>query len=358
MVVEGPTDLAERLLVLLDQGAVSTTYKYALLAAMIDVALRHTAADGTVDSRLPVDELADAVLDLYWPQTDPYSGLGGGILRQSGRGQAEIVTEVRQFRERDPSGRTTLAAARYAPDFPALRRQVAWKLAEMPLPRLQRVGRDTHPFLYELAWDETISRRAFDDPTFDRSITLLPGVAEGLCRLAPLVRPLLHRLWAGQVVAYNRLPDGDIDRFLFHRERVGTLQLRRGLLELQGGRCFYTGEPLSGAEADVDHFLPWSRSPMNAVENLVVAGRPANNNKRDHLAAVEHLAHWRSRNMDHAEALVQLATRHRWETAPANAVGVARALYLPLRHDHQLWLAAPDQFVNADTITAGALLAS
>ena len=31
----------------------------------------------------------------------------------------------------------------------------------------------------------------------------------------PLVRPLLQRLWANQVIAYNRLPDGDIDRFLF-----------------------------------------------------------------------------------------------------------------------------------------------
>ena len=175
----------------------------------------------------------------------------------------------------------------------------------MPLPRLQRVGLSTHPFLYELAWDESITRRRFDDPTFDRSITLLPGVAEGLCRLAPLVRPLLQRLWAGQVVAYNRLPDGDIDRFLFQRERVGTLQLRRGLLELQGGRCFYTGEALTVATADVDHFLPWSRTPMNAIENLVVAGRRANNNKRDHLAAVEHLAHWRTRNTSHANDLVR-----------------------------------------------------
>jgi hypothetical protein len=68
--------------------------------------------------------------------------------------------------------------------------------------------------------------------------------------------------------------------------------------------------------------------------------------------------HRRSRNIDHAEGLVQLTTRHRWETAPTTAVGVARALYLPLRHDHQLWLAAPDQFVNADTITSAALLAS
>jgi hypothetical protein len=163
-VVEGPTDLAERLLVLLDQGAVSTTYKYALLAAMIDVALRHTAADGTVDSRLPVDELADAVLDLYRPQTDPYGGLGGGILRQSGVGQAEIITKIRQFRERDPGARTTLAAARYTSDFPALRRHVAWKLAEMPIPRLQRVGLDSHSFFCELARDDTITRRTFDDP--------------------------------------------------------------------------------------------------------------------------------------------------------------------------------------------------
>jgi hypothetical protein len=76
-------------------------------------------------------------------------------------------------------------------------------LAEMPLPRLQRVGTTIDPFLYDLGWDETITRRQFDDDTFDRAVHLRPDVGRELRRLAPLVRPLVERLWGARVVVYN-----------------------------------------------------------------------------------------------------------------------------------------------------------
>jgi HNH endonuclease len=43
----------------------------------------------------------------------------------------------------------------------------------------------------------------------------------------------------------------------------------------------------------VDHFLPWARYPENGIENLVVTDPRCNNDKRDFLAAAEHVERWR-----------------------------------------------------------------
>ena len=111
------------------------------------------------------------------------------------------------------------------------------------------------------------------------------------------------------------------------------------------------------ADADVDHFLPWSRSPLNAVENLVVADRRANRDKSDHLAAVEHVMCWRARNRYHADDLQHIAHSNRWETTPIQTLGVARALYLVLGPANRLW-SASNVFVPADVVAIRSLLAA
>jgi 5-methylcytosine-specific restriction endonuclease McrA len=345
-VVDTTIGLAERLLALLDQAAVATTYKYALLLALIDATLRGTDEHGEPPEKLPVSTLAQHALELYWPHTDPYPG-SGDVLRQSGTGQAELLTTIRRFRSHDPAGRTTLAAARYSADFDRLWREATWKLAEMPLPRLQRVGNQTDPFLYSIGWDETITRRVFERDDFDRSVRLMPEVGRELCRLAPLLRPLIERLWASRVVVYNRLPEGRLDEFLFRRARLDATRVRLALFELQEGRCFYTQLPVRVADADVDHFLPWSRSPVNAIENLVVADRRINGNKSDHLAAAAHVHRWRERNRSLGADLRSVAAANRWESAADETVGVARALYFALGPANLLW-SARDYFVPAE----------
>lgn len=156
----GNGSFAERLLTLLDQASVATTYKYAVVLALLDASLAATDQDGTPPERIEVATLAEHVLAMYWPHTDPYP-VTGGVLRQSGTGQAELVSSITRFRAAEPAGRSTLASARYSPGFDRLRASVAWKLAEMPLPRLQRVGAVDDRFLYDIAWDETITRRQF-----------------------------------------------------------------------------------------------------------------------------------------------------------------------------------------------------
>src|SRR5688500_4935712 len=117
--VDGTAGLAERLLGLLDQASVATTYKYALLLALIDASLEGTDGTGNPPERIEVPTLAGHVLALYWPHTDPYPGTGD-VLRQSGTGQAELISRIREFRSLDPGSRSTLATARYSPGFDRL----------------------------------------------------------------------------------------------------------------------------------------------------------------------------------------------------------------------------------------------
>lgn len=334
---------AERLLALLDEGSFATTYKYALLLALIDCCLEHADGSGRPPASLTPRQLAERVLVLYWPHTVPFPRASEPqVLRQSGTGQAEIVTLIHRFRTNSTPGQgaATLAEARWlSPDgFERLVCDIEWKLVEMPFPRLQKVGNSLVPFLYEMAWDETVRRRDYAGGSVDGVIRLAPGAGENLVRLAGLIRPLVHRLWAERVAKYNRriIEDAQLEEFLFSAQRLATVRLRAGLTELQDGRCFYTGAPLD-APGEIDHVLPWARYPNNAIENLVVASRRANGDKRAFLVAPDHLRRWRARNESSSD-LAALATAARWETRPAETDSVARAIYLGLPEGVQLWV--------------------
>ncbi len=86
---------------------------------------------------------------------------------------------------------------------------------------------------------------------------------------------------------------------LFGADRVAfPAVLRSGLRDLQDHTCFYCNEHLAGPAA-VDHFLPWSRWPNNAVENLVLAHDGCNAKKSDHVPGPDPLRHWGDRLADH-----------------------------------------------------------
>lgn len=53
---------------------------------------------------------------------------------------------------------------------------------------------------------------------------------------------------------------------------------------------------MTGEQAHVDHFIPWSLYPVDLGHNFVLAHGTCNSAKADHLAAVPHLAKWTERN--------------------------------------------------------------
>jgi hypothetical protein len=85
---EGASAFGEKLLNLLDEASVSTTYKFAVLLALTDVCLEHSRSDGRAPDAVPTEDVARRVLEIYWPQTSPFFGTGGHakVLSQSNKG--------------------------------------------------------------------------------------------------------------------------------------------------------------------------------------------------------------------------------------------------------------------------------
>jgi hypothetical protein len=277
----GAISFAEKVLELLEEGRYTATYKYAVLLALIDLCLELTEASGAPPQMVTTRQLADKIVEIYWPHTLPFAGhSAAAVLKQNTTGQAEIVSAIRQFRERHaPDASVPRWESRHAAPqaYERLVRRVEWKLIEMPLPRLQTMGRSQRPFIYDIYWDHRIEQRevapylAGEPSMFDNRVMLKPGIGEYLLQLSGLLRPLIQRRWAAMVAQLNRLEDSQLEVFLFGADRTPTAKVRAGLWEIQDRRCFYCNarvvEPLY---AHVDHFL-WSRYSDDGLDNFVVA---------------------------------------------------------------------------------------
>ena len=355
----GAVAFAERLLTLLDEASYSTTYKFAVVLGLLDLCIETAEASGAPTTMLTTRQLADKVVQIYWPQTREFvEGNASLVLRQSNTGQAEIVSLVRKFRERHLDAATASLHQARAADASAYERlveKVEWKLIEMPLPRLQRLGNTDEPFIYRIAWDEHITQGAVRDYQrtgrgFDNRMLILDGAAEHLVQFGPLLRPLLRRHFADRILRYNRsvLSDPGIEAFLFDTQRTPAAPIRRALHELQSGACFYCRLSLTGAKTEVDHFIPWARYPDDSLANLVLAHHGCNNDKRHYLAAADHLTRWRRRQDDEAKGLRDAASECDWPHEPERTLSVARSVYLHLPQSARLWQAR-GTFVPIDT---------
>lgn len=348
----GAIAFAEKLMTVLAYGRRTATYKYAVLLGLIDLCHEQSSSSGGAPRRVQTAQLAEKVIELYWPHTAPFVAASDAPLTQSSGGrQAEIVRLIRRFRDEevgDPGASRTRSRLSRPEGYERLVREVEWKLAEMPLPKLQRVGDELDPFVYRIAWDDGIRRADYFAEGFDRSIYFAGEAADHLVRLAALLRPVIQRDWARLVAHFNReqVPEGRLEEFLFGAERISTAALQDGLRELQDGRCFYCGDPL-GARCEIDHFVPWARYPDNGIENLVAADRGCNGAKRDHLAAAGHVDAWVERIGAHKSDLGEIAVRAQWDRHPDRSLAVARSIYLRLPAEVRLWQLEQD-FVLVD----------
>ena len=131
----GAIGFAEKVLELLDEGRYTATYKYALLLALMDVCLERTQTSGAPPAMVTTRQLADKIVELYWPHTVPFVGVAPAtVLKQNTTGQAEIVSAISRFRTRhasDPSVPRWEARMKTPQAYERLVRLVEWKLIEM-----------------------------------------------------------------------------------------------------------------------------------------------------------------------------------------------------------------------------------
>lgn len=330
--------LIERLLRVIDEGRRTATYKLALLIGIID-----TAATMPNETELPTRAIAERVLELYFPQTRSYVDRNGVTFmpRQISMKSSTALAAVERLRVTGDAMRCRSIdeVARRAPrDYGRALDVVEDTFVRYPIPLLQTVGATPIPFLYAIDWAEGTGLASLRTSQGDR-IRLLDGVADRLVVLGPMLRPLIEHHWTQDVARWTRITteDEQLRSHLFGRERAAFPKaLVGGLLDLQDGSCFYCGARLD-KRVEVDHFLPWSRWPNDAVENLVLDDR-CNSAKSDHLAAPTHLESWRQRLDVHHADLADLATTSRWTSSLDRSRALAQTTYQHLAIGTPLWL--------------------
>ncbi len=278
---------------ILEEGIFTASYKYALLLALADIAVER-GDDSGAPLKVSITEIAEKFVQYYLRQAKPYHpgvGYDPAVLWQNSGRQAAIITFVGHHQH------ATFAQLR--------RNQTVWSqlvtrskatIVDQPLWKLQRVGDTTLEFLYPHTGST-------------EHIELNAGVAFCLRKFYALLYDLVTGAWVRFVrsLKTNRSVLGhsaDLAEFLFGSERASLARYRPILYDAQQGRCFYCTHHLGDA-AEVDHFIPWSRYPVDLGHNFVLAHRSCNGQKRDRLAAVPHLESWSLRNEKHKAELVE-----------------------------------------------------
>jgi hypothetical protein len=352
---------AERLLQVIDEGRRTATYKLALLLALMDACAEEADVHGRAPETLHTRVVARHVLRLYLPQVRLYLGDDGDPLqlRQITNKQSAVLGAViRLHVVAEQQGCRTIGeiAHRLPDEYERCLDEVERTFARYPLRLLQVVGHEPRPFLYDLDWGESVSLKSLHDDG-GGIVRFRPGAGDHLLRLAPLLRPLIELHWARMVARINRINTGDehLRDHLFGAERsTFPKPLRSGLADLQDGSCFYCGDRLVN-RTQVDHFIPWSRWPNNAIENLVLADA-CNTHKRDYLPALPLVDRWARRMVVDRIELRAIAGRAKWESDPLRSLSLARSCYAHVPAGTPLWLAV-DDFTDDDPGVISARLA-
>lgn len=268
----------------LTEGNFVSTYKYALLLALADLSIE--TGDDTGDPlRVTTKQIAAKWIDFYWPQCAPYpTSAEQTVLRQNTGAPAAILraltAEVQAFEGK-------LFELKRRPDrWKALVRDVDQTVRTMPLWRVQRVGKETLEFLYPNA------RKGSE-------ITLNPGVAFCFRKHYSLITELVRGAWVRYVRRFN--PDifgvtADLHEFMFGTGRASLKDVYEVLCQIDGSKCFYCNRGVVCGEQNVDHFIPWSRYPVDLGHNFVLADKGCNAAKSDVLPALQHFRKWMDRN--------------------------------------------------------------
>ena len=281
------------MLEILGHGRMTGTNKLGLLLTLLDLA-------PTLDEETPsvaLDELAKRYLEIHWEHARPYNGEQLRQMSGTNGKDTTVMKEIKKLRDLlknktrgDPSDKP-LAVVELSVkktdlwnnELDTALESVRKALLKNPVRLLQNLPGNPEPFLYDL--------------NSDKSLTLLPGVAQSLTRFGGVLRPLVEFRFAQEVMKINhktfKLPVDDVHSHLFGRKRVMPRQeMRDDLVEIQDERCIYTGDRLSRGGNSLDHVVPWSRARLSHIENFVMTSPTVNSSKSDSLLAPSEMEKW------------------------------------------------------------------
>ena len=337
--------VAERLLQVIDEGQRTATYKLALILALIDACAERVDAEGRAPATLTTREVAEHVVRIYYPQVREYVGLSGDAqpLRQISNKKSVSLAAIYLLRMAAGDRPLGVAEREQPLEYAKCIDDVEANFARYPLLLLQVLGGASVPFLYSVNWSERVTRGQLNrEPGV---LTFVAGAADELLRLAPLIRPLVEVHWVREVSKWSHLNVEEIHlrRHLFGADRTSFPDWLRDLLrDTQHDRCFYCEGPLGSRPTQVDHVLPWSRWPNDAIENLVLADGPCNGDKSDRLVVVRHVDRWLERVGASGPDLAEVAAAHGWESSVDRSVALMRAGYSHIPLGSPLWAGRGD----------------
>jgi 5-methylcytosine-specific restriction endonuclease McrA len=296
---------------ILDEGQFVATYKFALLVALIEIAIER-GNDSGESLEIKLDWLAEKFIELYWGHAREFCGT---VLSQNKGANIAVIHQVAKLQREAPQ----LSQARRIPLWRTTVLGIRGIVRAMPLFRLQLLRGDQRiPFLYE----EVVN---------DGAIHLKPGIAFCLRKFSALISSLARGGWLREVRdnprnAYAIGQTQSLEAFLFGEERVPLRQIREVLIPLQQGKCFYCSDRLTEA-MHVDHFIPWVLYPSNLGHNFVLADASCNTDKSDLLADISHFDRWRKRNDSGGAQLNSAFEAHGVIVDLAASSGIARWAY-------------------------------
>lgn len=337
--------LVQRIAEILSEGSRETTYKHALLMALIDWSVENAG-----ETQVPTSDLAEIVLRLYWDQGQPYFSAGGEAvpIKQGKPGQPDvkITALVRELRAKSDS-KFLHGVAKEAPKTLKMTvDSIERVLVAQPIPRLQTIGKTTSEFLYSCSWPPKQSLNKLRASGI-ASIELLPGVSQVLRSLGPLFRTMIEMHWIQDVAKWSgvKVEEDSLRDHLFGSEREQlSPKAREMLAEFHGNVCFYCEIKLR--KFHVDHFVPWSKYPNGAIENLVPSCVKCNLSKSDVLPSPRYFESWMAR-FAHQGDFVAIADQGLCESNPRRSISVARSISTELRSGSVVW-DGPNGFLQFD----------
>lgn len=269
-----------------EEGDFSATYKFALLMAFAEIAVE-AGKDSGAPLTVRLDLIGEKFVEFYWRQAAPYSTAKGssGVLWQNRGTQAAVIRHLNGLHTRSHGN---ISMARRSDRWRTTIRAVAGIIRIMPLQHLQVIAGEQRQFLYEYP------------PAKVDEVELKPGVVYNLRKFQGFIQQMARSAWVDHVRSNGRNAPilgktDDLEGFMFGTPRADLSAVADLLVGIQSRRCFYCDSVLTNAGV-VDHFIPWSRYPRDTAHNFVLAHSGCNGDKRELLAARQHLERWAARN--------------------------------------------------------------
>ena len=332
---------------LLESSSYTSTYKFALLMTIVNLSIESGINDDSEHS-ISYEQLAEQFVQLYWTQALPYSDQSSdSVLRQSSTtGQASVINSILDLQHKTKTTSLTIAHTQNIKLWQSTIKDISSTIKKYPAKYLQSA-------------EDKVSREClyvYDSKS--KVIILKPGIAYCFTRFSKIINKLCQQYWTEFVRKNSRnqiyfSDDIDLQQFLFNQSRQSLKVLIPMLIDTQQGQCFYCYKPLRN-NIEVDHFIPWSKYPIDTTHNFVLTDHSCNNSKRDYLAQELFYEKWLERNQRHGHTIAQEAKNIGFTTNQLRSETISQWAYqIAVEHEDLVW--SPEPSIKLRTINPGLL---